>query len=159
MEIILVAAMAANRVIGSNNSIPWHLPGEQQRFKKITWEHTIIMGRKTHESIGRALPGRRNIVITRNRKYTADGCEVTSSLEETYRLCKDDKRVYNIGGEQLYRQGIMDADMLILTKLHEDIAGDTYFPEFSPADFQLTDTEEIASPVPFSILTYQRIHY
>jgi len=80
MEIILIAAMAANRVIGRNNTIPWHIPGEQKRFKEITWGHPLIMGRRTHESIGRPLPGRRNIVVTRNRHYASPGCEIVHSL-------------------------------------------------------------------------------
>lgn len=157
MKIILIAAMAANRVIGCNNSIPWHLPGEQQRFKKTTWGHTVLMGRRTHESIGRPLPGRRNIIITRNRNYEVVGCETAHSLNEAYRLCQDDDLVFNIGGEQLYRQGIKNADMLIITQLHENFAGDTFFPEFSTADFNLTNTEEVVSPYPYSVLTYQRI--
>ena len=138
MEIILIAAMASNRVIGRNNRIPWHLPGEQKRFRKTTWGHAIIMGRKTHESIGRPLPGRRNIVVTRDQHYKAVGCEVVASLDHAYSLCEGDERVFNIGGQQLYRLGIKDADTLILTVLQEPVTGDASFPEFSETDFQLT---------------------
>lgn len=156
MEIILIAAMAANRVIGRNNTIPWHIPGEQKKFRETTWGHTIIMGRVTHESIGRPLPGRRNIIVTRNRHYRAKGCEVATSLEQAYTLCNDNDRVFNIGGEQLYRLGIKDADSLILTVLQDPIDGDVFFPEFSETDFQLTGSECIKAPLPYSIQTYCR---
>lgn len=157
MEIVIIAAMAKNRIIGRDNKIPWQLPGEQKRFKEVTWGNTIIMGRKTYESIGRPLPGRRNIVVTRNPHYIAEGCETAASLENAYSLCRDDKRVFNIGGEQLYRRGMQDADTLILTILQKDIDGDTYFPEFTGADFQRVSTEEILAPIPYVIHTYKRI--
>jgi dihydrofolate reductase len=156
MEIIIIAVMAANRVIGRNNRIPWHIPGEQQRFRANTWGHPLIMGRRTHESIGRPLPGRRNIVISRNTAYRVPGCEVVHSLEQAYALCREEERVYNIGGEQLYRQGLDHADTLQLTVLKEDWAGDAFFPEFSPEQFSLVDREEVAGPPPYSILTYHR---
>ncbi len=148
--------MASNRVIGSNNKIPWHIPGEQKRFKETTWGHTVIMGRITHESIGRPLPGRRNIVVTRNRHFRAKGCDIANSLEQAYSLCKDNDRVFNIGGEQLYRQGITDASSLILTVLPEPIDGDVFFPEFSNTDFQLTGSEFITTSLPYCIHTYCR---
>jgi dihydrofolate reductase len=156
MEIILIAAMAANRVIGRNNCIPWHLPGEQQRFKAITWGSPLIMGRRTHESIGRPLPGRRNIVVSRNPEYQAPGCEVVHSLEQAYRICQREERVFNIGGEQLYRQGLARADTLLLTVLRESWDGDAFFPEFPPEVFILDRREEGAGPLPYAILTYRR---
>lgn len=156
MEIILIAAMAANRVIGRNNRIPWLLPGEQRRFRAVTWGHPLIMGRRTHESIGRPLPGRRNIVVSRNPSYRATGCETAHSLEQAYALCRGAERVYIIGGEQLYRQGLARADTLQLTVLKDAWAGDVFFPEFSPEQFTLVDREEVAGPLPYSILTYHR---
>ena len=157
MVIILIADMAANRVIGRNNTIPWHLPGEQKRFKEITWGHTLIMGRKTHESIGRPLPGRRNIIVTRNPDYRAEGCDIAHSLQEAYQISATAQCVFNIGGEQLYRQGLEHADKLILTVLQEDFDGDTFFPDFAKTDFHLVGHIEVAQPVAYSILTYQRI--
>lgn len=156
MELILIAAMAANRVIGSNNRIPWHLPGEQQRFREVTWGHSLIMGRWTHESIGRSLPGRRNIVVSRNPEYRAPGCEVVHSLEQAYSLCQGEERVFNIGGAQLYRQGLERADTLLLTVLKQARDGDVFFPEFSPALFTLVRQEEVPGPLPYAILTYRR---
>lgn len=157
MEIIVIAAMAANRVIGRNNQIPWHIPGEQLRFKETTWGHTIIMGRITYESIGRPLPGRRNIIVTRNHHYHVKGCELAFSLEQAYKLSANDERVFNIGGEQLYRQGIRDADTLILTILPQPVTGDIFFPDFSAKDFICHQVEEVTAPFPYSIHTYRRI--
>jgi dihydrofolate reductase len=157
MEIILIAAMASNRVIGRNNQIPWHLPGEQKRFKETTWGHTIIMGRITHETIGRTLPGRRNIIVTRNPHYRVMGCEVASSLDSAYKLCETGDRVFNIGGEQLYRQGIKDADTLILTVLQQPVPGDVFFPEFSEIEFECVRSENVTALIPYSIQTYHRI--
>lgn len=156
MEIILIAAMAANRVIGHRNEIPWHIPGEQQRFKKITWGHSLIMGRNTHESIGKPLPGRQNIVVTRNPEYISPGCTIVHSLQEAYDLCQSKKKVFNIGGEQLYRQGLDHAHKLILTVLREDKTGDAFFPFFSSTSFELISLEQIEGPCPYEIRTYVR---
>jgi len=157
MEIILIAAMAANWVIGHNNRIPWHIPGEQKRFRDTTWGSTVIMGRRTYESIGRALPGRRNIVVTRNAHYQADGCETAASLRQAYELCEGEDRVFNIGGEQLYRLGIKDADVLILTVLKKPVVGDSYFPDFSEDDFVLVRYKDIEAPTPYTVKIYKRI--
>jgi dihydrofolate reductase len=157
MEIILIAAMAANRVIGRNNTIPWHIQGEQKRFKEVTWGHPLIMGRKTHESIGRPLPGRRNIVVTRNRNYASPGCEIVYSLDEAYTLCRGEKQVFNIGGEQLYLQGLNRADTLLLTVLRDMVAGDAYFPEFSSEIFVKISEEYVDTTPPYSIQTFQRV--
>lgn len=157
MEIILIAAMAANRVIGRDNTIPWDIPGEQVRFKEITMGYPMIMGRKTYQSIGRPLPGRRNIVVTRNRNFEAGGCEVVHSLKQGLAACKGVKKVFLIGGEQLYRLGLSHADTLILTVLDREVEGDAFFPDFSCPPFTLVRTEKISHPVPYSIQTYQRL--
>lgn len=156
MELILIAAMAANRVIGRSNRIPWHLPAELQRFKAVTWGNSLIMGRRTHESIGRPLPGRRNIVVSRNPDYRAPGCEIVHSLAQAYSLCQGEERVFNIGGAELYRQGLERADTLLLTVLKEAWDGDVFFPEFSAELFILARREEVSGPLPYAILTYRR---
>ena len=156
MEIIIIAAMAANRVIGHKNEIPWHIPGEQKRFRETTWGHSLIMGRNTHESIGKALPGRRNIVVTGNRQYRSPGCIIVHSLQEAYDACQGEERVFNIGGEQLYRQGLDQADKLILTVLSEEKTGDAFFPYFPESDFELMAEETVTGPISYDILTYQR---
>jgi dihydrofolate reductase len=156
MEIILIAALAANNVIGSNNTIPWHIPGEQKRFKEITMGHCLIMGRKTWQSIGRPLPGRHNIVVTRNTSFTAPGAEVVHSLEQGIAACRGDEKIFIIGGEQLYRLALGLADTLILTMLDHEVIGDACSPEFSCHPFTLVHTETITSPVSYSIQTFCR---
>lgn len=149
--------MAANRVIGRGNAIPWHIPGEQKRFQQITWGHPLIMGRKTHESIGVPLPGRRNIIITRNRNYRAPGCEIAHSLDDAYSRCPGERRVFNIGGGELYRQGLEHADTLILTVLSEAYSGDAFFPQFSEALFVKVAELPIQAVPPYIIRTYRRV--
>jgi len=156
MEKIIIAAMAANRVIGRGNTIPWQIPGEQKRFQHITWGHALIMGRKTHQSIGRPLPGRRNIIITRNRNYRSCGCEIVHSLADAYALCLKEQKVFNIGGEELYRLGLAHADTLILTVLSEPYRGDVYFPAFSEEVFSKTTEMEIQAVPSYVIRTYRR---
>lgn len=156
MELILIAAMAANRVIGRQGDIPWNIPGEQTRFKEITMGHSLLMGRRTWESIGRPLPGRRNIVVTRNPVFRAPGAEVAHSLEEGLALTEGDEKVFIIGGSQLYRLALNRADTLILTELEQEIAGDAFFPAFSCPPFALVRTEEVTGTTPYSIRTYQR---
>ena len=156
MEIILIAAMACNRVIGRNNTIPWDIPGEQARFKAVTMGHPLIMGRKTWQSIGHPLSGRLNIVVTRNRDFKATGGEVVHSLEQGIAACRGAKKIFIIGGEQLYRLGLKLADTLLLSILDREIDGDAFFPEFSCPPFELVQTEKINHLVPYSIQTYQR---
>jgi dihydrofolate reductase len=156
MEIILIAAMAANRVIGRGGDIPWDIPGEQTRFKKITMGHSLLMGRKTWESIGKPLPGRRNIVVTRNTAFEASGAEVVHSLEEGFALTEGEEKVFVIGGAQLYKLALDRADTLILTELEQEVAGDAFFPQFSCPPFAEVQTEEVEEPVRYSIRTYRR---
>jgi dihydrofolate reductase len=155
-EIILIAAMAANRVIGQGNAIPWHVPGEQQHFKRITMGHTLIMGRKTHESIGRVLPGRRTIVITRQRDYQAPGCLVAHDLATALDAAMDDSQVFIAGGAEIFRQGLRYADAIYLSILHREVAGGVFFPEFSPADFPLVAQEVIDEGEPYTFAIYRR---
>ncbi|CAK8725444.1 Dihydrofolate reductase [Candidatus Electrothrix aarhusensis] len=156
MEIVLIAAMAANRVIGRGKTIPWDIPGEQARFKEITMGHSLIMGRKTWESIGQPLPGRQNIVVTRNPEFQAPGAKVVHSLEQGFALTEGEKKVFVIGGVQLYQLALERADTLILTELEQEIAGDAFFPAFSCPPFVLVRTEEVEEPIRYSIRTYQR---
>jgi len=156
VELSLIAAMAANRVIGQGGTIPWNIPGEQARFKEVTMGHALIMGRKTWESIGEPLPGRRNIVLTRKMDFHAPGIEVVHSLEAGIALVENGERFFVIGGAQLYQLALDRADTLILTVLDKDVEGDAFFPEFSCPPFKLVRTEEITGPVPYSIRTYHR---
>lgn len=122
--------MANNRVIGKDNKMPWHLPADLGHFKKVTLGKPIIMGRKTYESIGRPLPGRKNIVISRNAEYKLEGCDTVTSVESAYELVKDKEEVFIIGGGFLYSQLIEQADKLYLTFIDLDVNGDTKFPEY-----------------------------
>jgi len=126
----LIAAMANNRVIGKNNQMPWHLPADLRHFKAVTLGKPVIMGRKTYESIGRPLPGRINIVISRDRSYTLEGCETACSLEEAMGLVNDVKEIMIIGGGYLYSQTLPQADRLYLTFIDLDVEGDTQFPPY-----------------------------
>ena len=132
-EIVLIVAMARNRVIGKEGALPWHLPEDLKRFRKLTMGHPIIMGRRTWDSIRRPLPGRRNIVITRNPDLKLDGAEAVASLGKALELVASAERVFVIGGEQIYRMALPIADKLELTLIEMDVEGDAAFPEFDPA--------------------------
>ncbi len=125
----IMAAMARNLAIGLNGDMPWHLPGELQHFKETTMGKPIIMGRKTWESIGRALPGRQNIVVTRNHAFQASGCEVAGSLDQAVQIATGEE-VMIIGGGQMYEQALPFADRMILTLVDCDPEADTWFPEW-----------------------------
>lgn len=150
--------MAANRVIGRNNTIPWQIPEEMAHFKTTTMGHTLIMGRKTYESIGGPLPGRRNIVVTADLSFRPHpDCTVAASLPQAMTLCQGEEKVFIIGGEQLYRAGLALAQTLVLTVIGQDFTGDTLFPDFSDQPFLLVDSREIAAALPLTLMTYRRI--
>jgi dihydrofolate reductase len=123
----IIVATSRNKVIGDSNSLIWYLPADLKRFKEITTGNTIVMGRKTYESIGKPLPNRRNIVITRDVDYEVDGCEIVNSLEEA--LMISNQNCFIIGGGEIYKQSMGIADQIYLTLVHEDFEGDTTFPE------------------------------
>lgn len=137
----LIAAMDRNRVIGMNNKMPWHLPADLKHFKRVTVGKPIVMGRNTYDSLGRPLPGRLNIVLSRQADLRIEGCEVVSSVEDALKLAGDVDEVMIIGGANLYRQTIDLADKLYLTYIDEKFEGDTFFPEVNPAMWQI-DSEE-----------------
>ncbi len=139
--ISLIAAVARDGTIGDGNTIPWRIPGEQKYFRSMTTGHPIIMGRKTHESIGRVLLGRRNGVGSRDRAYRAEGCEVFPSLESALAACRGANEVFLIGGGELYRAGLPLAARLYLTEIHADFAGDTRFPDFDKSRWKLVSRE------------------
>ncbi|MEL0646585.1 type 3 dihydrofolate reductase [Pseudoalteromonas agarivorans] len=131
MIISMIAAMANNRVIGLDNKMPWHLPADLQHFKKVTTGKPVIMGRKTFESIGRPLPGRRNIIITRNNDYSAPGIETVTTPEAALNLVSDVEEVMIIGGGNIYQQFLEKAERLYLTFIDLDVKGDTQFPDYN----------------------------
>ena len=135
MRLSIVVAMGGNRLIGKDNHLPWHLPADLAFFKKLTTGNTILMGRKTFDSIGRPLPSRRNIIITRNTNIEITGCEVVNSIEEALSLSQGETEVMVIGGAKLYQQILPIADRLYITQVEGEFDGDTYFPHYDENDW------------------------
>jgi len=154
----LVAALARNRVIGVGNRLPWRLPEDLARFKRLTMGAPVIMGRKTRESIGRPLPGRRNIVVTRERAATWEGCVVAHSLDEALALADDAPEAFVIGGAELYAQALPRAAPLYLTLIDADYAGDAWFPEFDAAAWREVARESgvSADGLGYAFVDYER---
>lgn len=157
MKIILIAAMDPNRVIGYKNRIPWHIPEEISHFKKTTMGHTVIMGRKTYESIGAILPGRQNVVLSSNRNLTFPGCHIVHSLEEGIRYCVKQEKIFIIGGRMLYKESMAGVDTILLSTIHQKYTGDIYFPIIPADHFQLISEKEMGKEQPFTLQEYQRI--
>ncbi len=128
--ITLIAAIAKNNALGKDNDLIWHLPADLKRFKKVTTGHFILMGRNTFESIGKPLPKRTTVIITRNNDYFKDGCLVTNSIEDAIALAKDEEEVFLIGGAQIYKQAMIDGlvDKLDITHVHKEFEADVFFP-------------------------------
>ncbi len=150
----MIVAMAENGVIGRNNSLPWHLPDDLKRFKAITTGHPIVMGRKTFESIGRLLPKRTNVILTRRPDFVVEGAVVLREPEEVQERFKNEDEVFIIGGAEIYGCFIDLADRLYLTKVHHAVQGDVSFPEFNENAFREISKERVEEPIPhtFSIL-------
>jgi len=130
MEITIIVAMTPQGLIGKNNQIPWHLPDDLQRFKKITMDHPIVMGRKTFESLSGILPGRQHFVLTRNKEYACKGCTVVSNWEQVFNATSEDTKVFVIGGADIYEYALSQAKYLFITMVHTKLDGDTYFPKW-----------------------------
>lgn len=162
MRVSLIAALAENRVIGRNNTLPWRLPADLKRFRRLTTGHPVILGRKNYESIGRPLPERTNIVVTRDRGYRAPGCVVVDSLDAAYAAAGDAAEIFIIGGAELYAQTLARADRLYLTLVHAMVPGDTYFPEFDRAEWVEIERERREPDADhahaYSFVTYDRRH-
>lgn len=159
--ISLVAATAHDRAIGRENTLPWQLPEDLRHFKRLTLNHSVIMGRKTHESLGRALPQRNNIVITRNATQAFPGCHTVSSLEQALALCAADPETFIIGGAQIYAQALPLAQRLYLTEIDLDIAdADAWFPSFDPAEWRETARDirhDAALGCRYDFVVYERL--
>ena len=138
----LITATDSNRLIGKNNALPWHLPADLAFFKQTTMGKPIIMGRKTFTSIGKALPGRKNIVVTRNSNFEAPNCELSVSIDHAIALVEESVEVMLIGGASLYEQAIERADIIYLTLIHHEFEGDTWFPEIDKNNWNLVSRED-----------------
>lgn len=158
----LVAAMTENRVIGKAGGLPWHLPDDLRHFKRLTVDHTVIMGRKTFDEIRRPLANRRNVVVSRNPAFRPPGVTVVPSLEEALALGATEREVFVIGGGEIYRAALPHADRIYLTVVHADVAGDTWFPPFENADGWVLESEDWhpadhRHAHAFTFRTYQRV--
>ena len=141
--ISFIVAMDKNRLIGKNNQLPWHLPEDLKFFKRVTMGHPIVMGRKTHESIGRILPGRENIVITRQQDYKCKGCTMFYSIDAFVNYCKEQNdEIFVIGGAEIFKDTFPYADRLYITFINEEFEGDTYFPNFNVEEWNLVSIEK-----------------
>ncbi len=143
MKISLLVAVSENNVIGVNNQLPWHLPADLQYFKQLTLEHTIIMGRKTFDSIGKPLPKRENIVITRNNSFKVDGVIAFQTIEDALAYCNNKDEVFIIGGDEIFKQFVNRADFIYRTKVHTYIEdGDAFFDEINLNEWELVKSEK-----------------
>ncbi len=157
----LIAAMASNRVIGIDNTLPWRLPADLAHFKALTLGHHILMGRKTYESLGRPLPGRTSVIITRDPGYIVPGCVVVHSIAEAIAACAGDDEAFFIGGENLYAQALAVADRLYLTEIKAEVAGDAWFPEFDRSVWRETSRNRCLSdeknPHDYDFVVFDRV--
>ena len=162
MTLSIVVAMDTNGVIGRDNGLPWHLPADLQHFKQTTMGKPILMGRKTQESIGRPLPGRTNIVITRDSGYRVEGCVVVNSIEAALEAAGEQDEIMVIGGAEFYRQVLSHTDTIYLTRIHETFDGDICFPELNDADWLEVERSDHAAdsknPHNYSFIRLDRIH-
>jgi dihydrofolate reductase len=161
MTVSIVAALSTNNVIGRNNRLPWHVSADLKRFKSLTVGHHLLIGRKTFESLDRPLPGRTIVVITRDRNFAADGVLTAPSVERAIELARLDPEVFIGGGAQIFEQTMHRADRMYLTRIHTEIEGDAFFPEFDDVtEWILVDVEhheaDEKNDYPYSFLTYER---
>jgi len=145
-NINVIVAMARNRVIGINNTLPWRLPADLQHFKALTMGHHLIMGRKTYESIGKPLPGRTTVIVTRNAAYHVEGCISATSIDAAIAACGEDPEIFFVGGAELYVQALPRADRLYLTEIQADYVGDAHFPELEPGAWREVERTVNISP-------------
>ena len=159
MSPCIVVAMAKNRTIGVNNTLPWRCPEDLKHFKQLTMGHHMIMGRKTFDSIGRPLPGRTTVVVTRDKNLKIDGCLIAHSLPEALAACTN-KPAFIVGGAEIYAQALDLSDTLYITEIQQDVAGDAHFPNFDPSAWQEVAREirhqETPQTLEYHFVTYQR---
>src|SRR5690606_33556446 len=136
LKITLIVAAAENNAIGKNNQMLWHLPDDFKYFKQHTLDHSVVMGRKTYESIGKPLPQRRNIVLTKDLNWSKEDIDVANSLDEVLTYCRDEREIFIIGGAKIYQQALPLAQKVLLTRVHSTLNGDAYFQELPPAEWK-----------------------
>jgi dihydrofolate reductase len=156
----IIVAMAKNRAIGINNTLPWRIPEDLKHFKKLTMGHHLIMGRKTFDSIGKPLPGRTTVVVSRDLSLKIDGCFVAHSLPEAIAYCASDPQAFVVGGADIYTQALALADTLFITEIQQDVIGDAWFPEFDKSEWLEVSREihrqESPEPLEYHFVEYRR---
>ena len=159
-KISLIAAMGKNRELGFGNKLPWHLPDDLKRFKDLTRGHAVIMGRRTFESIGRPLPDRKNIIITRNSDFRAESCDTVGSMEEAIHVAGDDPEIFVIGGGEIYALGLPYANRMYLTFVDAEFPANAFFPEFDEAQWHVTSEvphdQDPKHPYSFVFKTFEK---
>jgi dihydrofolate reductase len=160
MLITIIAAMDRNRLIGDGDRLPWRLPADLRRFKALTMGKPLVMGRRTHESIGKVLPGRRNVVLSRNPDYRAPGCDVIASLDDALAVCEGVEELMIIGGAELYAEALPRAHRMHLTLLHASFSGDAWFPDYDGREWREISRDDheadVDSPCAFSFVDLER---
>jgi len=161
MNISIIVALSENNVIGVNNKLPWHLSADLKRVKTVTMGHHLIMGRKTFESFGKPLPGRTNVIITRNKNFKAEGCIVVASLNEALEKSKHDDQVFVFGGGEIFREALPLVRKIYMTRVHTRVEGDTYFPQLHPDEWKEISRQDFGADekndFPFSFIDLERI--
>ena len=156
-EIIIIVAIAKNHVIGRDGQLPWHLPSDLQHFKKTTMGCPLIMGRKTFDSIGKPLPGRDNIVLTRDKALQIPGCIVMNSVQDAIKYCQDQEKAFIIGGGDIFKLALPHTDTLIVTALERAVEGDVYFDPIDPDQFKEVHSQASDEEEPYRIIRYDRV--
>jgi dihydrofolate reductase len=160
MTVTIVVAIAENYAIGKHNQLLWHMPADLKHFKQITSGHTVIMGRKTYDSVGKPLPNRRNIIITR-QDITIPGCEVVKSVEEALKLCSNEEEVFIVGGAEIYKLAMYKTDRIYLTIIHHSFDADSFFPEIDYMEWKEVSRDDHPADekhkYPYSFITLERI--
>ena len=153
MDIVIIAAISENNVIGKDGNLPWHIPEDLKRFKELTMGHPVVMGRRTFESIGKPLPGRNNIVITHNREYNPEGVTVFHTFEDV--LAYKYPKIFIIGGYSLFKEALQFADVLEITRVHRKVDGDVFFPDVDWDEWEEIERDDRSE---YSFITYRRKH-
>lgn len=160
MNIAIIVALAKNNTIGVNNTLPWRCPEDLKHFKQLTMGHHMIMGHKTFDSIGRALPGRTTVVVTRDAELKIEGCLIAHSLQEALAACANDEQIFIVGGAEIYRQALHLVDTLHVTEIQQDVEGDAHFPEFDLDTWQEISRDEhhqvTPQPLEYHFVAYRR---
>ncbi len=160
MSISIIVAMAQNRTIGVNNTLPWRCPEDLKHFKALTMGHHMIMGRKTYDSIGKPLPGRTTVVVTRDKNLKIEGCLIAHSLDDAIAACASDSQTFIVGGADIYAQSLELADTLYITEIQQDVEGDAHFPDVDKSIWQESSREirsqQTPQPLDYHFVTFRR---